>query len=134
MKKYLVAADILLFVLSLFFPVFLFASHDPVMGHIVLLWGWWGLIMLHFGWVANMLWIGGIVLFLRNNFKLARLLAMGAAVLALESFAVKEWWFNEGSGTEVTGFGAGFYLWMGAIVFLLILTYSFKKPLPFPTQ
>ena len=132
MKKYLIAVDILLFVLSLFFPVFLFATHEPVMGHIVLVWGWWGMIMLHFGWVANMLLIAGIVLLLKDKVQLARWMSIGATLLALESFAVKEWWFNEGSGTEVTGFGAGFYLWISAMVFLLIIAYAVKKPSPSP--
>jgi len=130
MKKYLLLADILLFVLSLFFPVFLFATHSPVMGHIVLVWGWWGIVLLHFGWVANMLWIAGIVLLLKDKVQLARLMCIGATLLALESFAVKEWWFNEGNSTEVTGFGVGFYLWMGAMVSLLVIAYLTKKPTP----
>ncbi len=123
-----IGISVTLFVLSLFFPVFEFEEADAVMGHQVLLWGWWGVILFNAGWVANLAWAISIFQMFKNRVKPAFYWSLGAALLSLEGFAVTEWWFNEGSGTQVTGLGPGFFCWLSSIVLLfLVNTMEFVK-------
>lgn len=101
-----------LFALSLFLPALLFKSHDPLSGAHVLAWGWWGVVTLDFAWFANPAFIFASYAFLKRNFIRARVSAGGALLLGSLSFFTKEWWFNEGGGTPITGLGAAFYIWL----------------------
>ena len=128
--KFLLPISIILFLLSLPFPVFEFEDTSPIMGYDVLMWGWWGLIMFNLGWISNVLWIIGITRVLKNRIKPALYFGIASAVLSLQGFTVSEWWFTEGSGTPVKSFGPGFYLWLSVMFTFLaqtILLYKAKK-------
>lgn len=97
---------------SLFLPAFLFQHHEPVIGAYVLAWGWIGALFLEPGWFANAAYLLAVGAFTNNKAHHAMAASVIALLLGLSSFHAEEWWFNEGSGTKITGLGTGFYLWL----------------------
>lgn len=123
-------------VLSVFLPVFLFEEstmsgfHNPVYGIEVLILGGFGLLAGTFGWFANPLFWIGLVLFACRQFWASTGVGLAAILLALTSLLAKTWWFNEGMGTPIAGFGIGFYVWFSSIVLLAIAPFIFLCVLP----
>jgi hypothetical protein len=116
------------FLASLCLPSIMFASHSPVFGITVLLWGWWGVLSGgNFAWFANFLFLSGIAGFRDKEYLLAAITGTLAIPLALTSFYAKEWWFNEGFGTPISGLGPGFYLWILGMLTLCVGTLSIPK-------
>lgn len=123
--------SVALFVASLLFPVFQCENTESVFGIEVLLWGWWGVLMMNVGWFANVAWAISVFQKMKGRGKSAFFWSLCAAVLSLEGFAVTEWWFNEGGGTPVKSLGPGFYFWFAAIVFLFIVNgLTIRRPSP----
>lgn len=91
------------------------------MGLTVLLWGWWGLVFLNIGWLANFTWAAGVIQFIRHRYESSFILSIISFLISFEAFAVSEWWFNEGSGTPVNNLGLGYYLWALALLTLMII-------------
>jgi hypothetical protein len=116
-----------LYVLSLFLPVFVFETHEPVTGLTVLMLGWVGLLGLILSWLANPFFLAGLILLLIGEFRISRWIALAGLVIALQSFTVDAWWFNEGSSTPITAFGAGFYVWFGSLVLLWVSVLVFRR-------
>src|SRR5687767_12390134 len=110
----------LLFLLSLVFVAFLCADGQTVEGWIVLLWGWWSLLMLNPAWLANLIYPAALMVSALRVHALAAILAAVAFGLGLFSFMADEWWFNEGSGTPIVAFGPAFYLWMSSFTVLVV--------------
>lgn len=114
-----------IFMSSLFLPAFLFADQKPVPGGQLLLWGWWGVLMYNAGWLANPLLIGSVVQVLLK--REPRILSTAALACALHSFAVKEYFFNEASGTPIQGLGSAVYVWLTAIACQCLLTWILPR-------
>ena len=117
-----IRASLALFLASLFFPALRFQDHSPVSGGQALAWGWWGLLTGDLAWFANPAYLAGLILISRRRVGGARIAAVGALGLASLSVLAGEWWFNEGSGTPITGLGLAFYIWMASLASLLVGT------------
>lgn len=119
------------YISSVFLPVFLFEEstmsgfHNPVYGIEVLILGGFGLLAGTFGWFANPLFWLGLVLFACRQFWASAGIGLAAILLALTSLLAKTWWFNEGMGTPIAGFGIGFYVWFSSITLLTIASLIF---------
>jgi len=100
------------FLASLSTPAILFTDHAPVFGAVVLFYGWWGLILYNFSWLANFFLVAAFVNFRNKKYTRATVKSIAGFGLGLLSLRTKEWWFNEGFSTPVIGFGIGYYLWM----------------------
>jgi hypothetical protein len=74
----------------------------------------------HLAWYANPFIFVSAVLLLRNQFTWAAGCAAIAVLLSLTVFQIQEIMINEGGATgAVTGYGLGFYLWLGCSLVLL---------------
>lgn len=106
-------------------PALRFATHDPVRGSTTLLLGWFGLLTFDLPWLANPLYFAALVLAARRRVTAAQVCSVIAFVFGLLSLRVREWYFNEGSGTPIAALGPAFYFWMASFAVLgLLLFYS----------
>jgi hypothetical protein len=116
---------------SFFLPVFHFKDskmagfHKPVYGIEVLILCGFGLFEGAFGWFANPLFWLGLILLACRQFRASGVLGLVTILLALTSVFAKTWWFNEGMGTPIAGFGIGFYVWFSSFVHLAIGSFAF---------
>jgi hypothetical protein len=117
------AVVLAVFACSLFLPAFLFEKHAPVLGHELLLWGWWGLLMYNAGWLANPLFAYTIVSLALGHFTRARIAAVIAFACACNSFAARSYCFDESNATPIKSFGPAFYLWLASIALQGVLTF-----------
>jgi len=111
-----------LFLLSLFLPVFLFEDNPPLLGIWVLLWGWGGLLTSNFAWLATPLFFISTFFAVRRRFTPAFRTAVISVLVGLLAFFSEAWWFDEASGTPITGFATGFYLWLASLAALSVVT------------
>jgi hypothetical protein len=120
MKFYIPALviSIALYLSSLLLPAITFAHHEPLSGLHVLAWGWWGVLSLNFAWFANPAYLVAVISLLSRRHRVALITSCSAFVLGLLAFFAKQWWFNEGSGTDIAGLGAAFYVWMLSLLVL----------------
>ncbi|NOU49120.1 hypothetical protein HG263_00955 [Pseudoalteromonas sp. JBTF-M23] len=118
-KQSVLIVSCALYLVSLCLPALHFAEQASLAGYSLLLWGWWGVVTLDPAWFANPLFIIALVHCYLKGYKRAAIYSGGALVLALSSFKAKQWFFNEGGGTPITGLGVGFYIWIVAIIVLL---------------
>lgn len=120
-RNYLVVlVSLAVYLGSLFLPVFEFQSHSPVQGFEVLLLGWLGLLALNPAWLANPAFFVSLVLLLIRKYRSASIFSFCAVLLGLASFFAKDWYFDESSGTPITGLGTAFYVWMASLGLLLL--------------
>ena len=96
-----------LFVASLFLPVFLAQTHD-IYGYWVLILGWMGFIVFQFAWFAAPLAILAIHLSKKSP-QLAFFLSIIVIIIASEAFLFSKVPLQETQ--EILGYGLGFYLW-----------------------
>jgi hypothetical protein len=122
-RTLLIALSWALYSVSLFLPALLFATRGPIEGYWVLLWGWWGLMGMSPAWLANVAFYAAGIACIARKDMFARWASGATLLLGLSSFAAKEWWFNEGSGTPIRALGSGFYLWMASFVLLLLASF-----------
>ena len=104
---------------SMLLPALLFEHHEPLAGSHVLAWGWWGVLLLEFAWLANPIYIAAVLTFNSKYIIFSQRATIASLVLGLTSFHAKEWWFNEGSGTNIAGLGTGYYVWIASFCVLL---------------
>jgi hypothetical protein len=114
-NRWIVLIAVGLYLISLCLPVFLFDAHPAVMGHTLLFWGWWGLLTLNPAWLGNGLFVIALGFLWMKSYRLSWYIGGIGFLLGLTSFFVEEWWFNEGSGTPIAAYGAGFYVWLAAL-------------------
>ena len=119
-KWAVLATSIAAYVASLRLPALIFQQHESLYGIEVLLWGWWGVLVLEFAWFANPAYLLAIAGCMGESPKLTKLASTVGLMLGLTSFHAKEWWFDEGSGTLIIGLGPGFYVWMLSLCILLV--------------
>ncbi|MBK1853272.1 hypothetical protein FE845_18145 [Marinobacter sp. 1-4A] len=119
---------IALFGLSLLFPALIFEHREPLLGIQVLLSGWWGFLTFDFAWFANIAFFFALSQISRGVYGKALVANIFAIVLGLLSFLADEWWFNEGSGTEIIGLGVGFYIWMAAFIAGVVVCHIGLEP------
>jgi len=111
---------------SFIMPVFLFDGHMPVHGFEILLLGWLGVCGGAVSWYANPFFLAGLVLFVAGEFRVSRWLALAGLVIALPSFLVREWYFNEANATPIKSFAFGFYAWLSSLALLAASTFIFR--------
>jgi hypothetical protein len=119
-RTLLIALSWALYSVSLFLPALLFNTRGPLEGYWVLIWGWWGLMGMSPAWLANLTFYAAGIACITGKDVFARWAGGLTLLLGLSSFAAKEWWFSEGSGTPIRALGSGFYLWMASFVALLV--------------
>ena len=103
-QKGILIFSIALFVASLFSPTIeefnLLDSHPDVMpGYLVLAWGWYAITFLHPAWFANITWITGNILFLKEKYRACFYLSILTSLLTLDSYVYPSEKYT------------GFYLW-----------------------
>lgn len=118
-RQLLLAVSLVLYVVSLALPALLFERHEALLGLTVLSWGWCGVLMFQFAWFANPAYAFAIVSYIQRQRARAALACAVALLLGVTSFQAQEWWFNEGSGTQIVGLGVGFQVWMFSFLCLL---------------
>lgn len=108
-RWWLAGAVVLVFVVSLFLPVFYRddGSHEAL-GLAALAFGW---VALHPAWLANPLWLAGLILLLCKRYLVTSIVASLGVLLALSSFSLM------GAGTwnddfVVDGMSPGYYVWL----------------------
>ena len=110
----------LLYGISLPLPAFLFAHDEPVQGYAFVLLGWFGLLALNVGWLANVFFAVAIFAILIRWYRLAAVLSGLATLCALHSPFVHDYWFNEAHSTPILALGSAFYVWLSAIIVLTV--------------
>ena len=122
-----IATSIVLFAASLKMPAFLFQSHEPVKGFTLLVFGWLGIMTGDFlPWLANPAYALALTLIFLSWYRSALVVSGIALILALLSLLTREWMFDEGGGTFIVGHGLGFYLWLTAILLLLLTGWAVR--------
>lgn len=123
-----------MFGLSLAFPAILVDPPDEsYWGGICFLIGWLSLLEFWPMWLANPLLLLCLIFLGCKKYRVALGLGLAAIAFALCTLTIKQMLRDEG-GTmlPVTGFGAGFYLWLLSIVIptlgSLILALTRKQP------
>jgi hypothetical protein len=117
-RRWTLHLSIVFYAASLFLPAFHFQYRDPLVGFTVLLWGWWGLLLLNPAWLANVVYPIAILSFYSRRYERSVITAFVTALLGLASLFAKEWSFNEGSGTPIKHLGVAFYLWEASFLVL----------------
>ena len=123
LKLALILASGAAYTTSLFLPGILTRT-QALHGIYILVNGWLGILQLQLAWYANPAYFLALLLLLLERPKAARIAATLAVVLGLTSFVAREWWFHEGFGTPITGFGSGLYVWLAALVLLALASFS----------
>jgi hypothetical protein len=116
-----------LFIASCGMPALVFADHEPVIGYVTLLWGWWGLLTGDFPWFANPLYFIAIFVALMGQRKSSQILSTLAFAIGLLSLRVRGWWFDESKATPVENLGTAFYYWMASFLVLTLLLFFVRK-------
>lgn len=117
---YYLTFSLLLYLLALCFDGVLTGAgrHMPALQ--MLLYGPWGVPFGLYQWFANPL-LAVAILAHRRFRRLALLLGLGALYLAASSFGIERLPDNQSYAfQDVTGFGAGFYLWLLAILLFCV--------------
>ena len=122
-----ISASLALFIVSCGLPALEFQDHEPVMGYITLLWGWWGVLTGDFPWFANPLYFIAIFVALMGQRKSSQILSTLAFAIGLLSLRVRGWWFDESKATPVEKLGAAFYCWMASFLVFALLLFFVRK-------
>lgn len=85
-------------------------------GWYVLCAGWWGPLAGNVAWLANPFYMYALARMAYQRFTPALVTALVAAVLSLDTWRARAWWFDEGRPTRILGPGAGYYMWTAALV------------------
>lgn len=116
MPVFYLSISLLLYVLALFFDGALMSGERHMPALQMLLYGPWGMAFGLFQWFANPL-LALAILAHRRFRRLALLAGWAAVYLAASSFGIDRLPDNQSYAFhERTGFGAGFYLWLAAMV------------------
>jgi len=122
-----IAASLALFIASLGMPALEFAAHEPVRGHVALLWGWWGFFTRDFPWLANPLYLAALFFAALGKRTISQLFSGSAFGVGMLSLRVRKWFFNEGSGTPIENLGSAFYFWMASFLVLFLLVFFTRE-------
>jgi hypothetical protein len=89
--------------------------------------GWAAMFVYNFGWLANLVYFPGLLMFLAGSWSVALALGLTALLLALQSLML----FNvvmvaDEAGVRkmsLTSLEAGFYAWIAAIATLVVIAF-----------
>ncbi|MCL8307707.1 hypothetical protein [Pseudomonas putida] len=116
MSAYYLPVSLLLYLIGLFFDGALMGASRHMPALQMLLYGPWGVPFGLYQWFANPLLVVAVLAHRRFR-RLALLLGGSALYLALSSLGIERLPDNQSYAfQDVTGFGAGFYLWSLAIL------------------
>lgn len=125
-RDWRLAIVILLYLVCLLFPGLHLVGGDVIEGWRLLLTAWYGFLVLEFAWLANVVFIFGIVAHLLKADKAAGFAGIGAFAIGLLSLRSTHWISNY---EHISHLGLGFYIWMAA--FIVLATYlidGFRNP------
>lgn len=111
-----------LFLSSLFLPAFILKT-QLLPGWDVLVFGWYGLLAANVAWFANPAYAYALSQMLRMRYTRAGWVALGGAIISLQSWTAHSWWFNEGSGTPIEALGSAYYVWTLSLVIPVFAAY-----------
>ncbi|MEM9253229.1 MAG: hypothetical protein AAGB29_12850 [Planctomycetota bacterium] len=100
---------VLVFAVSLFLPIFYRSDGvHRAPGWAALAYGW---VALHPAWLANPLWLAGLIVLLCKRYLVAAILATLGVLLALSSFSLvgAKMWTGD---LSITTLSAGYYVWL----------------------
>ncbi|MBK6608389.1 MAG: hypothetical protein KBF99_17750 [Leptospiraceae bacterium] len=129
MYKNLIRFSIVLYFISLALPIFFCGIRSTTYGFEILLFGWMGIFTLNFAWFANLFYGLALALFILSKKRLAFMISILGAIIALDAFRIEYLYGSDISGTSfpiaiaITSFGLGFYFWLTAIYILPFAIY-----------
>lgn len=118
-KNYRLGVALILYLGSLGFAGLHLVDGDTVKGWHLLLWGWYGILILQIPWLANLLFFPAITSAARGRFKSAGLFGGAAFMVGLLSLRSSIWMTGH---TPIDKLGPGFYMWMAA--FLVMASFA----------
>ncbi|MEM0914194.1 MAG: hypothetical protein AAGK09_06235 [Planctomycetota bacterium] len=104
-----------MFAISLFLPIFYRSDGvHRAPGWAALAYGW---VAMHPAWLANPLWLAGLIVLLCKRYLAAAILATLGLLLALSSFSLVggKMWTGD---LSITALSAGYYVWLASQVIL----------------
>lgn len=104
-----------LFAVSLALPGLHLVDGEVVPGWRLLLTAWYGFLVLEFPWLANPLFVIGMVLLPLGRIRPAAVFGLAAFAVGLLSLRSKIWIAHH---TPIDHLGLGFYVWMAAFAVL----------------
>ncbi|MEM9790469.1 MAG: hypothetical protein AAF842_08675 [Planctomycetota bacterium] len=114
-RWWLAGAVVLVFVVSLFLPVFYRSDGTHVApGWAALVYGW---MAVHPAWLANPLWLAGLILLGCKRYLVAAIIATLGVLLALSTFSLvgAKMWTGD---LTVLAISAGYYAWLASQLIL----------------
>jgi len=115
LDQYRLSGAFVLYAISLALPGLHLVDGNIVEGWRLLLTAWYGFLVLEFAWLANPLFLFGILQGYRNRPLSAGVCGVLACLVGLLSYSSEIWIANH---TRISGLGTGFYVWMTAFVLL----------------
>ena len=97
-------------------------SNNTYKGIFALEWGWWGLLMNQYAWLANIILIPIIVCIATKNYKFGLILSLAALMLCLQSYMFHKIPQDEGGVVidKVDSLAIGFYVWLSSFIVFAI--------------
>ena len=111
LARYRWAITSTLFAVSLALPGLHLVDGDAVFGWRLLLTAWYGILILELAWLANPIFLAGLILLLRGHDRAAGIMGISAFAVGLLSLRSRIWIANH---THIEDLGAGFLVWMAA--------------------
>lgn len=111
-----------LFLASLFLPALILET-GALPGWHVLAFGWYGLLAANVAWFANPAYGYALSQMLRMRYARAGWVALGGAIISLQSWMADAWWFNEGSGTPIEALGSAYYVWTLSLIIPVVAAF-----------
>lgn len=115
-----------LFLASLFLPALLLET-QALSGWHVLAFGWYGLLTANVAWFANLAYVYALSQMLLMRHARAGWVALGGAIVSLQSWTAEAWWFNEGSGTPIEALGSAYYVWTISLIILVSAAFLARR-------
>lgn len=116
-KRIVAVTCLTLWFWSLSLPVTLLSGNDTMNGLLVLQIGWLGPLAAEFGWFGNISLMILLIrmLWARKPTRLDLALAGASVAAAIDAMFWREMYFDSGS-KPIQAFGAGYYVWLSAIL------------------
>lgn len=126
-RNYIFIIAAVFYLLALLFPAFSYFRENNTevlysdTGLDVLSYGWIGIFFLHLEWYANLLAIISLSAIRKSQYKAALILSTTALILAFQTFTLTQFPADEAGNTNyISSLGPGAYLWMGALLLILL--------------
>ena len=126
-----IATSLVLYIAACALPALRFTYDNGELqtmpGYAAALMGWTAMFLLNFGWLANVAYFPGLLIFLAGSWTTALAFGVAALLLALQSLML----FGDTIPADesnvrkmsLTGLEPGFYAWIAAIATLVVVSF-----------